>query len=296
MLVSDLMQRVTNKYLHPAGYNRPAFDTLSGTLDASTLSMTTNGLEEYLGQSVVEFDDATMELVLTKEPESSTSVDIQERGYMDTTAGTHANGCRLWIDPPFPRQTIFNSVVALVGWLNTQGLYSATVDTTHTFTETVIDDLPTTAVDVLSITARVSSTSGRRVELERGRDYDVWYDASPIEIQLYCGANRGDTLRITYSKDMVVPTAISQDLTTTCLVPATLVPFMDMWVAGDLLQGQELSHIQRDTISRVIEEEGIPPGTHINLAQGLQQIFERKYVTAERTRLRRTNPIRWRYR
>src|SRR5688572_22513523 len=104
-------QRVWTRFRGPFS---PIFDTLAATVTSSATSLTTNGLMSYIPQSLLEFDDSSMEIALTKEAESTTTIDLNERGYMESTAAAHNTlGIKLWINPPFPKIVVFNALVGV---------------------------------------------------------------------------------------------------------------------------------------------------------------------------------------
>lgn len=289
MLVSTAIEKTLNNYLYSGGVNRPSFDTLASGITSSALSLTTSGLENYIsGGTIIEFDDSSMELALTKETESTTTVDLNERGYLETTAAAHTAGIKLWLDPKFPRQSIFDEISAVVGDLYPMGLYRA-LTTTVTWSGTSPIDLPATARDVLRVRTRTGSLQWD-APLKKGIDYDVIQETTPRQIQLYTGFS--STVQVTYKADFVLPTAITDDLTDDCGVPETLAPYIPAAVAGALLVGKEVPRVQVDEIRRSLATDGISVGANLQVGQSLLGYFDRK-VALERRRLLEQTPVRF---
>lgn len=290
MLVREAIERCFNEFLYPAGIDRPAFDILEGAINSSVTSLVTEGRQTYVPQSLIEFQDDTMEVALTREAESTTTVDIAERGYMETTAGSHSDGALILIDPEYHRQTVFNAIAHIVGQLYPLGLYIRATSATTSVSTGAAFALESAAKEVLSV---MSFFNSQWVKMKKGIDYEVLTDFDTIKMQFY--SLPSSTVNIVYKKDFTTPALVTDDLTTTCGVPSTLAPYIPMGAAGYLLQGREVPQVFANTMMERLNKEGVPVGSALNVGQALLQGFERRYVAAERTRLREQNPNQFRY-
>lgn len=284
MLVSEAINRTRAEYLFSGG-NTPDFDTLNTTINSSVTQLVTNGLQTYLSAgTVIEIDSEAM---LTKETETSTTIDIAERGHRGTTAASHTAGAIIWIDPPFFRDTIFDAIVSVVSSLYGMGLYKVTRTEALTPNVTSPIALPTGAREVLGVRGRTGSLQWSR-PLQRYQDYDVISETSPAELQLY---TYYPTIAVSYKSDFTLPDTEARDLNTYCGVPASLEPFIPMAVAAQLLTGTEVPEVVANDIRSKLANEGIPIGSRLTVGQQLQQGWERA-VARERVRLREMHPMR----
>lgn len=284
MLKSELINRCYSEFLYPAGANRPSFDLLDGAITAEATTLRLHGLQEFLPQGVIEIDS---ELILTKESEDSVDVDVAARAYGGTTAASHADNAKVYFSPEFPRQTVSDAIDNCIAQLNGMGLYARDTDST-TFSTNALYELPEGALEVLTI---VDDESGR--ELNSGRDFKEIRAFTPPKIRFVNGADGAIT--IAYTKEFVAPASEATDLTTTSLVPASLVPFIPMWVAGYLLQGRELTLLQVESVRQRLAVEGINAGSITSIARALMDLFTQTYVGREIAKQTRKDPPRWRF-
>lgn len=283
MLASEVIDRTYSTWLHPAGINLPAFDTLSATMLVGATSFTVNGLQSYIPQGLVEIES---ELILTKEPESTNTVDVNERGFWETAAAEHASGTKVWIDPTFPRKVVMNALDAVIASLYAQGIYQRASDTDETWTDTTYKELPTGGMDIESIV--VLDELSRPIHLQENRDYEVFTEYEPARYVLY-GGWTGRTLRVNYKKDFTPLATEADNLTTTVGIPLSLQPHLPMAVAGYLLQGREVANVE--ALREQFAAQGVQVGQAFNIGQALLRAFDR-YVANERNRLLLRRPTR----
>lgn len=286
MLVSELIDRTYNEWLWPAGVDRPAFDTLSGNIDATTTSITLGGrLNKVPNDSVIEIGS---ELVLLSSTAGSVLTAAQ-RGYLNTTGAPHYSGDLVFVDPKFPRLTMLNALIAVVGMLGPWGLYWRKT-TTSTIDRSAVVALPTGGKKILSILERSLGTDETYRRLKPGQDWMVFEEFTPAKYQLLNGAE-GASITIVYTTDFTAPTAESEDITTYSGVPATLAPFLPLAVAGYALQGREIPRVAVEEIRRNLATQGIQVGTALNIGQQLLGFFKNIYVAAERRRQSELDPL-----
>ena len=111
--VSTLVDRIYRDFL-----NKPddlsAFSRLEGTINNSVTSLTYEaGLfsseeENLLGNgALIEIDQ---EIMLVTAANTSTRTLTVSRGYAGTDAASHTDGANLFINPTFPRKSVFDAV------------------------------------------------------------------------------------------------------------------------------------------------------------------------------------------
>lgn len=288
--VRTAIDQVMN-WLHPGGQDMPSFDVLEGIVTAGATSMTVEGLQPYLPQMVVEFDDYVNNLpseqAITREAESSTTIDLNERGYLNTTAAEHADGIKVWLQPRFTKQAIFDAIAGLVAGLHAQGLYRLVQDVTTTYTVLEPVDLEAGTLDVGQVMVRSNLLW---YELKEGRDYFLFTGWNPPKLQFFGGWPHGSEMLLNLKKDFTTPALVTDDLTTTCGVPASLVHHIPMGVAGYLLQREEVPRVILDEIRSRAAAEGVQVGSALNVGQAMLQQFDRVYVEREKRNQRERTP------
>jgi hypothetical protein len=296
VLVSEVIDRTYNEWLYPAGIDRPAFDTVK-TLGA--LSGVGEGTFELDGRIANVPRDTVLEigseLIQTSDVTGAAPtvvVTTAGRGFLGSVAAAHVVGERAYLNPKYPRVSVFNAVVALVGRLHSLGLYARATDTTATFGATDVKELPAGGIELISVTVKSSSGYEQYRTLRPGYDYFELRQFTPPKYQLIRGASNGAAMTVVYAKDFVAPTSESDDIVSDCLVSAQLAPYIPMWVAGYLLQGRDLPRVVVQEIRRMLAAQAgeMPPGAAMNMGMGLMNAFERKYVLEERARQARKDP------
>lgn len=291
MLVSEIIDRTYSEWLNPAGINRPAFDTLNGAITDSGTSLVLNArIANVPRDTILEIGS---ELILLKDNASAPTYTTAARGYLETAAAAHSDGDIVYIDPKFPRINLFNALVSIVGGLYPKGLYQRTTDSSITWDTSAVAALPSGTEDILSMVVRApGSDENYSDNLMEGRDYRVLWEFTPPKLRMIRGGYHNQTIHLVIKKDFTLPTAESDDITTTCGVSATLAPYLPMAVAGFLLQGREIPRVQIEDVRRALAAAGVQVGSAINVGQALLQNFER-YVGDERRRMLEKDPTRF---
>lgn len=287
MLVSECLERAQSELLHAGHMNLPAWDIQSGTITSSATALTVDGrADDIPAGSVIEWDDSSMELALVKSA-TDTAVTLQTRGYLESTAASHADDARILISNPFPKITLFNSLKAILGSLYGHGIYIAAVDTSNTYSSITPISLPSGAKDTFP-TILVSPTGTGYAKLVKGTHFEVLQAFTPPKVQFLRGAYDGAALTIQYKKDFTRPTTLADDLTTLG-VSEGLQESLPLGIAGRVLQGRDVPKAQADHIRRVLETQSIPLGAVTQISRQLWAGFLQE-IQAERVRLMEANP------
>ena len=287
MLVSEAVDRTLNNWLYPAGVDRPEFDTLSGSLsDSATSFSVTNrlGNDAIPDSTILEIES---ELILVSSVSAAT-VTVNERGYLETAAAAHAAGTKVWVDPDFPRKSIFNAIVSVVEDLAGLGLYKISSDT-FTLSQLALVATDSGTKDVISPVVYTLGTE--TYELHEGRDYDLLRAYDPPRFRFTSGLE-GQTVTAMVKSEFTAPTAESDDLTTVCGVPSALSRHIPMAAAAHLLMGHEPSRLQIETIRRQLGAEQVPVGSNISVARELQRRWEEQVVRERMKQLGTVSPTR----
>ena len=294
MLVSEVVDRCYSEWIYPGGTNLPAVDVVAtvGTALGGTNNgdFTVEGLVSNIPDStILEIED---ELILTKSV-SGTTVTTLQRGYLETTAASHAVGTPIYLNPKFSRITLFNALKTVIGTLYPLGMYVRSTDNTIDWDWDDVVSLPSGTEDVLSLIVRHPGSNERyTAPLMEGRDYRVLYEFTPPKLEMMKGGFQGNEVTVVVKKDFTLPTAFSDDLTTLGL-PESIQPVLPMAMAGYILQGRELPRTMIEEVRRTLASQGVQVGASVNIGQLLIQTFERRYVANERMRLKEKDPLRY---
>jgi hypothetical protein len=282
MLVSEIIERTYNEWLYPAGVDRPSYDVLTDSIDETATTIPVQGvLSRIPDDTIVEIDS---ELILIRGT-TVASLNVQQRGYMETAPASHSAGALVLVDPKYPRQHVMNALRSIIGGLWSRGIYFRdTVDTIGAIDRVI--DLPSDTRRVISVIAQISSTPEDWSRLLKSRrDYAVFHEFTPPKLRILRKAS-GRPVKVVYAKEIQLPTSESDDLDTLG-VPATLQPYLPMGIAGYLLMGKELPRIHVEEIRRLLAVQGaqVPPGASVQIGNTLLQMFWR-FVAAEARKLR----------
>lgn len=291
LLVSDVLERAREEIFEAGGITRPAWDTQVGALTNSATALTVTGRETYIPpDGVVEWEDASME-VADVYTAVGTSVTLQTRGYLGSTAAAHSAGVKVIMDPPYPRYVLFNALKAVISQLRGFGLYGKAITTALTYSVTSPVSLPSGAFDVVEVYWQNGSNW---FPLVKGTNFRVFQNfgpllTSPPAIQFLGGGTPGAALRVVYKTDFGTPAALTDDLDT-LLVPSGLQHGLAQAVAGHVLMGRDVPHLESEHV-QPDPQNPLPPGTRSSVGQMLWNNFIRTFVLTERVKqLEQTPP------
>ena len=210
--VSTLVDRIYRDFL-----NKPddlsAFSRLDGAMSDTTGTTLTyeSGLfsseeENLLGNGAL--IEINQELMLVTSANTSTRTLTVARGYAGTTAATHADKTNIFINPTFPRKSVFDAVSDNIVRLY-PSLYNVT--TTNVVANTTYQEVPASTVEVL--TSYVQNASGNQYTsagIELLRDFPP--SSTNTAVQFYNTTN-GKTVHLVVKRKFVRPTDETSDLT-----------------------------------------------------------------------------------
>lgn len=288
MLVSELIERCKSEYLHAGNVQIPSWDVQEGALTIGGVTLTLEGRADNVpDDGVLEFYDSSMELALVKDAVGNV-VTLQERGFLETTAAAHVDGTRVVLDPPYPRQVIFNALKSVLSSLYAYGVYDREF---HESTYNAITPitLPAVATEPLSVIWVSRGTGLGWNKLIRGAHWEPIHLSDGIRVQFYHGGSQGRTVQIPYKRAYQEPTALTDDLDNFG-VSTTLQPHLPLGIAGQLLLGREVPKLHAEHIKRQLEGQNVPVGSLANIGRLLWQTFIQQHVQAERSRLSEITP------
>jgi hypothetical protein len=291
VLALEVIQRAQSETLRSGGVAIPTWDKLAADLDLTTKTFALSGRTGVTvpPDSILEFDDDSGELALN-EVTSGTSVQVYERGYMESSPATHTAGTRVIVNNPYNKVVLLNHLKAVVAQLYGFGLYRPRSSTALTYNAITPIELPADARDTYAhmwVNRSGSGTLGY-LKLRKGSEFDVLYDFSPIKVQFFGGGQQGFPLVIPYKADYGAVTSLSSDLDALG-IPSSLQPQLAYAVASMALMGKEAPNVEAESIRRAQANANVPVGSRLSVGNALWQRFLNA-IALERSRLLESNP------
>ena len=269
--VSTLVDRIYRDFL-----NKPddlsAFSRLDGAMSDTTGTTLTyeSGLfsseeENLLGNgALVEVDQ---ELMLVTAANTSTRTLTVSRGYAGTTAATHADNTNVFINPTFPRKSVFDAVADNIVRLY-PSLYNVT--TTNVTSTSTYAEVPASTVEVL--TSYVQNASGEQYTsagIELLRDFPP--STTNTAVQFYNTSN-GKTVHLVIKRKFVRPTSESVDLATDCLISDEYEQIVMVGAVADIVGATDIDASTQEFITEKLAADSYPVGSGERLRNALLRL------------------------
>lgn len=268
--VSTLVDRIYRDFL-----NKPddlaAFSRLDGAITDSDTSLTyEDGLfsveEENLLEAgaLVEIDQ---ELMLVTDANPSTRVLTVSRGYAGTTAAAHSDKDNIFLNPTFPRKSVFDAVADNIVRLY-PSLYNVT--TTNVTSTSTYAEVPASTVEIL--TSYVQNASGEQYTsagIELLRDFPP--STTNTAVQFYNTSN-GKTVHLVIKRKFVRPTAETDDLATTCLISNEYEQIVMVGAVADIVGATDIDATTQEFITEKLAQENYPVGSGERLRNALLRL------------------------
>ena len=269
--VSTLVDRIYRDFL-----NKPddlsAFSRLDGAMSDTTGTTLTyeSGLfsseeENLLGNgALVEVDQ---ELMLVTAANTSTRTLTVSRGYAGTTAATHADNTNVFINPTFPRKSVFDAVADNIVRLY-PSLYNVT--TTNVTSNSTYAEVPASTVEVL--TSYVQNASGEQYTsagIELLRDFPP--STTNTAVQFYNTSN-GKTVHLVVKRKFVRPTSETVDLDTDCLISDEYEQIVMVGAVADIVGATDVDASTQEFITEKLAAESYPVGSGERLRNALLRL------------------------
>ena len=269
--VSTLVDRIYRDFL-----NKPddlsAFSRLDGAMSDTTGTTLTyeSGLfsseeENLLGNgALVEVDQ---ELMLVTAANTSTRTLTVSRGYAGTTAATHADNTNIFINPTFPRKSVFDAVADNIVRLY-PSLYNVT--TTNVTSTSTYAEVPASTVEVL--TSYVQNASGEQYTsagIQLLRDFPP--STTNTAVQFFNTSN-GKTVHLVVKRKFVRPTSETVDLATDCLISDEYEQIVMVGAVADIVGATDIDASTQEFITEKLAAESYPVGSGERLRNALLRL------------------------
>jgi len=269
--VSTLVDRIYRDFL-----NKPddlsAFSRLDGAMTDTTgtsvvyeTGLFSSEEENLLGNgALIEIDQ---ELMLVTAANTSTRTLTVSRGYAGTTAATHTDKTNVFINPTFPRKSVFDAVSDNISRLY-PSLYNVT--TTNVVANTTYQEVPASTVEVL--TSYVQNATGNQYTsagIELLRDFPP--SSTNTAVQFYNTTN-GKTVHLVVKRKFVRPTDETSDIESVCLVAPEYEQIVMVGAVADIIGATDIDASTQEFITEKLAADSYPVGSGERLRNALLRL------------------------
>ena len=268
--VSTLIDRIYRDFL-----NKPddlsAFSRLDGGINNSVTSLTyDSGLfsteeENLLGNGAIV--EVGKELMLVTSANTSTRTLTVARGYAGTDAATHTDETNIFINPTFPRKSVFDAVSDNISRLY-PSLYNVT--TTNVTSNSTYQEVPASTVEVL--TSYVQNATGNQYTsagIELLRDFPP--SSTNTAVQFFNTSN-GKTVHLVVKRKFVRPTDETSDIESVCLVAAEYEQIVMVGAVADIIGATDIDASTQEFITEKLAADSYPVGSGERLRNALLRL------------------------
>jgi hypothetical protein len=215
-----------------------------------------------------------------------------------STDADAASGAIVQVAPRFTDFAIWNALSSDLADLSgpSNGLFAiGTVDFTYQAQYQGYDlgSIASTLIDGFEVKYLTSGNARDTPRLPKSewrinRNVDTSLFASGCSLEIFSSASQGNSVRLTYKKSFTMPTATTDDLATTGMLPSAYdLPPMGAAIA--LMAGREIKRNFIESMGESRRATEVPPGAVAQSANGLKQRRLQRIV-AEVTRLNSAYP------
>ena len=269
--VSTLIDRIYRDFL-----NKPddlsAFSRLDGAISSTTSTsvvyeagLFSSEEENLLGSGAL--IEIGQELMLVTAANTSTRTLTVSRGYAGTTAATHADETNIFINPTFPRKSVYDAVSDNISRLYPT-LYNVT--TTNVTSNSTYQEVPASTVEVL--TSYVQNSTGDQYTsagIQLLRDFPP--SSTNTAVQFFNTSN-GKTVHLVVKRKFVRPTDETSDIESVCLVAAEYEQIVMVGAVADIMGATDVDASTQEFITEKLAAESYPVGSGERLRNALLRL------------------------
>jgi hypothetical protein len=221
--------------------------------------------ENLLGSgALIEIDQ---EIMLVTAANTSTRTLTVARGYQGTTAATHADKANIFVNPTFPRKSVFDAVADNIVRLYPT-LYNVT--TVNVTSNSTYQEVPATTVEVL--TSYVQNATGDKFTsagIELLRNFAP--SSTNTAVQFY-NTSLGKTVYLVVKRKFVRPTAETDDLATTCFLEDEYEQIVMVGAVADIVGATDVDASTQEFITEKLAADNYPVGSGERLRNALLRL------------------------
>ena len=269
--VNTLVDRIYRDFL-----NKPddlsAFSRLDGALSDTTgttvvyeSDLFSSEEENLLGNgALIEIDQ---ELMLVTSANTSTRTLTVARGYAGTTAATHSDEANLYLNPTFPRKTVFDSVSDNIVRLF-PSLYNVT--TTNVTSNSTYAEVPASTVEIL--TSYIQNAEGAQYTsagIELLTDFPP--SSTNAAVQFF-NTSSNKTVYLVAKRKFVRPADEDSDLSSYCLLEDSYHQIIMVGAVADIMGATDIDASTQEFITEMLAAQNYPVGSGERLRNALLRL------------------------
>ena len=268
--VSTLIDRIYRDFL-----NKPddlsAFSRLDGGINASVTSLVyESGLfsseeENLLGNGALV--EIGQELMLVTASNTSTRTLTVARAYAGTAAAAHTDEDNIFINPTFPRKSVYDAVSDNISRLYPT-LYNIT--TTNVTSNATYAEVPATTVSVVS--SYIQNASGSQYTsagIELLTDFPP--SSTNTAVQFF-NTTSNKTVYLVVKRKFARPVDETSDLSTVCFLDDSYHQIIMVGAVADIMGATDIDASTQEFITEKLAAENYPIGSGERLRNGLLRL------------------------
>jgi hypothetical protein len=250
---------------------------LASAIDADDLSLSVGDIRE-LSRGLVEIDDEVLWVQSVDQSSNVATVAPHGRGWLGTTAASHAQNSVVTNNPKWPRVIVKRAINDTV--TSTYPDLFQVKTTTFTFNAAKFAyELPADVDDIHSVSWDVIGPSRRWPRLSRWRfmpDANTTSFASGKAIELLDSVVPGRTVQVTYMKAPAKLTNGSDEFATVTGLPSTAEDVVIYGACYRLSGYLDIPRLQQQNVEGTNRSQLVPPGSAANASKYFYALYSER--------------------
>jgi len=205
--------------------------------------------------------------MLVTSANTSTRTLTVARGYSGTTAATHSDEANLYLNPTFPRKSVFDAVADNISRLY-PSLYNIT--TTNVTSNSTYAEVPATTVSIVN--SWVQNASGDQYTSAGIELLTNFPPSSTNTAVQFSNTSNGKTVYLVVKRKFGRPTAETDDLSTACFLEDSYHQIIMIGAVADIMGATDVDASTQEFITEKLSAENYPIGSGERLRNALLRL------------------------
>lgn len=251
--------------------------SLTNAINATDLTVTLQSVEN-IGQGIIEIDDELLYVQAVNRQSSTVTIAPWGRGYMGSTAASHAAGAKVSASPTFPRKAIANAINDTINavYPDLFGVSACTFTATPAVTSY---SLPADLQNIISVTYEEVGPSKewipiRRYDLDGMTNATAFTTGNSITIRQY--VTPGRTVNVFYAKEPTNLSTSSDNFVTVTGLPASTIDVIKYGAQHRLITNIEPGRLSMTSPEADYNSARVTFGSGTNTAKYLYALYQQR--------------------
>lgn len=251
--------------------------SLTNAINATDLTVTLQSVEN-IGQGIIEIDDELLYVQAVNRQSSTVTIAPWGRGYMGSTAASHAAGAKVSASPTFPRKAIANAINDTINavYPDLFGVSACTFTATPAVTSY---SLPADLQSIISVTYEEVGPSKewipiRRYDLDGMTNATAFTTGNSITIRQY--VTPGRTVNVFYAKEPTNLSTSSDNFVTVTGLPASTIDVIKYGAQHRLITNIEPGRLSMTSPEADYNSARVTFGSGTNTAKYLYALYQQR--------------------